>query len=152
KAVRYIAKSQSSQGGWYHTSKVEGHDFDAISTTVIQIQALEAAQNSGINVPADVLSDARQYSNALLAKHESGKGEQKNRASESAAALAGSIGLLAGSLRHSCTHCRAQLRVGSEVRFGSDELPHYYYAQAAFAFGDVTRLWSDYRTAMFDHL
>ena len=51
RAVKYIVKAQSTQGGWYHTSKVEGHDFDAISATVIQIQALQAADNAGIPVP-----------------------------------------------------------------------------------------------------
>ena len=40
RAVKYIVKAQSRQGGWYHTSKVEGHDFDAISATVIQIQSV----------------------------------------------------------------------------------------------------------------
>ncbi len=36
RAVKYIAKAQSSRGGWYHTSRVEGHDFDAILPTVVQ--------------------------------------------------------------------------------------------------------------------
>ena len=28
RAVKYIVNAQSTQGGWYHTSRVEGHDFD----------------------------------------------------------------------------------------------------------------------------
>jgi hypothetical protein len=37
RAVDYIAKAQSTQGGWHHTSKAEGHDFDTISATIIQL-------------------------------------------------------------------------------------------------------------------
>src|ERR1700677_1163139 len=44
RAVKYIVKAQSSQGGWYHTSKLEGHDFDATLATVIQLQALQAVR------------------------------------------------------------------------------------------------------------
>ncbi len=39
RTVKYITRAQSSQGGWYHTSRVEGHDFDEVLATVIQIQA-----------------------------------------------------------------------------------------------------------------
>src|SRR5262245_1341728 len=60
-AVKYIVKAQSSQGGWYHTSRAEGHDFDAVSATVIQVQALQAAQNAGIAVPSETLADAKVY-------------------------------------------------------------------------------------------
>src|SRR5262249_13326880 len=54
-AVKYIVKAQSSQGGWYHTSKVEGHDFAVMSVTAIQIQALQAAENAGIPVPKETI-------------------------------------------------------------------------------------------------
>lgn len=39
RAVKYIASAQSSQGGWYDTSRAEGHDFDSIQATAIQVQA-----------------------------------------------------------------------------------------------------------------
>ena len=58
RAVKYIVKAQSSQGGWYDTSKVEGHDFDTIIATVIQIQALQAAENFGIPVPDETRGQA----------------------------------------------------------------------------------------------
>src|ERR1043166_2354317 len=38
-AVKYIANAQAANGGWYHTSKVEGHDFADVMTTAIQVQA-----------------------------------------------------------------------------------------------------------------
>src|ERR1043166_8913989 len=61
RAVKYIVKAQSTQGGWYHTSKVEGHDFADITTTVIQIQALQAASNAGIAIPEDAIGSAEDY-------------------------------------------------------------------------------------------
>jgi hypothetical protein len=33
RAVKYIANAKSTQGGWYRTSKLEGHDLDEISAT-----------------------------------------------------------------------------------------------------------------------
>ena len=59
RAVKYIVKAQSTQGGWYHTSRVEGHDLDTISATVIQIQALQAAENAGIPVPGRLSTTCR---------------------------------------------------------------------------------------------
>ena len=55
RAVQYIVKARSTQGGWHHTSKAEGHDFALVSTTVIQIQALQAAENANIPVPDDAI-------------------------------------------------------------------------------------------------
>jgi len=43
RAVKYIARAQSSQGGWHHTSRVEGHDFANVLVTAIQIQASRTA-------------------------------------------------------------------------------------------------------------
>src|ERR1043166_3117104 len=60
-AVKYIANAQSTQGGWYHTSKVEGHDFAEVMSTAIQIQALNAAENAGVSVPGDAIGHAREY-------------------------------------------------------------------------------------------
>src|SRR3954453_18858192 len=55
RAVKYTANAQSTQGGWYYTSKTEGHDQDEGSVTVTQVQALRAARNAGIAVPKDVI-------------------------------------------------------------------------------------------------
>ena len=69
RAAKYIVNAQSTQGGWYHTSKVEGHDLDAISTTVIQIQALQAVENLGPSVPTrDAIHDALEYLKMALGK------------------------------------------------------------------------------------
>src|SRR5262249_33654885 len=69
-AVKYIAKAQSSQGGWYHTSKMEGHDLDMISVTAIQLQALQACENAGIPVPRETIKDGQEYLKMALGKFE----------------------------------------------------------------------------------
>src|SRR5689334_18516785 len=51
RAVKYIANAQSTQGGWYYTSKLEGGDHDEGSVTITQVQALRACRNGGIPVP-----------------------------------------------------------------------------------------------------
>jgi hypothetical protein len=40
-SFEFIQRAQSSQGGWYRTSKAEGHDLDDVLSTVIQLQALQ---------------------------------------------------------------------------------------------------------------
>ena len=158
RAVKYIVKAQSSQGGWYNTSKVEGHDFDTISATVIQIQALQAAENAGIPVPREAISDAQEYLKKATGEYaERGKpGQNRGPTAEMAAALACryNSGLVNGRRDELCMkwlkYCRTEIPVGRDIRFGRDELTHYYYAQAVFnVAGDN---WTGYRTAMFDHL
>jgi len=162
RAVKYIVKAQSSQGGWYHTSKVEGHDFDSISATVIQIQALQAAENAGIPVLPESINDAKEYLKAVLGKVEEAAkaGHNPSRPAETAAALAciASISPSAYSRVRPkdelhekwFKYCQAEIPVGRDIKLGRDELTHYYYAQAVFNLGGDA--WSGYRTAMFDHL
>jgi len=165
-AVKYIASARSTQGGWYHTSKVEGHDFDAISATVIQIQALQAAENAGVPVPHGTINDAQEYLKMALGKYEEkAKARQKgSRPTDTAAALAGCISQssmivngirLEGQLKDELAknwlkYCQAEIPVGRAIKFGRDELTHYYYAQAMFNLGNDT--WTGYRTATFDYL
>src|SRR5262249_21465447 len=51
RAVKYTSAAQSTQGGWFYTSKVDGHDQDEGSVTVTQMQALRACRDAGIPVP-----------------------------------------------------------------------------------------------------
>jgi Prenyltransferase and squalene oxidase repeat len=152
-AVKYIVKAQSTQGGWYHTSKVEGHDFDTISATVIQIQALQAAENVGIPVPNEVIKDAQEYLKMALAKNEKGNCSRS----------AGTAGALVCRYHNSSRrggpdeliekwfkYCQTEIPVNRAIQFGRDELTHYYYAQAQCYLGGDT--WGGYRTAMFDYL
>jgi hypothetical protein len=158
KAVKYIVKSQSSQGGWYHTSKLEGHDFDAIMTTAIQIQALQAAENAGIPVPRETISDAREYLKLKIEKHDvTGAAPRRARTIDTTAALA------CQDTRHPSNlirdiepfenwfkYCHAAVPMGSDLNPERDELMHYYYAQAVHQ--KAGEAWIAYRAALFDHL
>jgi hypothetical protein len=156
RAVKYIVKAQSSHGGWYNTSKVEGHDFDSIAATAIQVQALQAAENAGIPVPNEAVNDAQEYLKKAIAKYEEAKaGQNASRPADTAAALAcrcnlGQRGVKDELSKKWFTYCATEIPVGRDMKLGRDELTHYYYAQAVLEFGGGG--WSVYRTAMFDHL
>jgi hypothetical protein len=164
RAVKYIVKAQSSQGGWYDTSKVEGHDFATIAATVIQVQALQAAEVAGIPVPSGAINDGQTYLKTALAKYEAKPGQNGNRRADTAAALAGRCGP-SRALREEekrgeekkdelrdkwLKYCQAEIPVGRDTKFGRDEFAHYYYAQAVFNVGGDA--WESYRTAMFEQL
>lgn len=58
KAVRLIISSQNKQGGW----RYRPHSDDAdISVTVLQVVALRAAKNAGLDVPQTTIDRAVQY-------------------------------------------------------------------------------------------
>jgi len=169
RAVKYIARAQSSQGGWHHTSRMEGHDFAAILVTAIQLQALQAAENARVDVPLGVVHDGQEYLRITLEKDLERTGHNRDRTAEIAAALA-------CRFRHEALiakdepsklwfkHCRTEIPLRPEIEFGRVELMHYYYAQAVFSLGEdwekiseresgVDRLsWKGYRAALFNQL
>src|SRR5205807_3559704 len=61
RAVKYIGNAQSTQGGWFYTSKADGHDQDEGSVTITQVQALRACRNAGIPVPKQVIDNVQKY-------------------------------------------------------------------------------------------
>jgi hypothetical protein len=160
-AVKYIAKAQSSQGGWYHTSKVEGHDFAVISATAIQIQALQAAENAGIAIPGDAINSGLEYLKTAIAESaKTAADEHSSRLADAAAALACRCGSVLHIRRRSqyvdewCKqwfkYCEAELPLGVNASLERDAQAHYYYAQTLFNHNAET--WVPYRTAIFDHL
>ena len=151
-AVKVIAKAQSTQGGWYHTSKVEGHDFDAVLPTAIQVQALQAAENAGIAIPGGALRAGYEYLTAIATKARPGK-------DGSLLPIAAALVYVNGP-KHADSEAtewdrqfaatRSLLPIGASLKFGRDDLTHYYFAQAAFHQGkDV---WPQYRNALFDQV
>jgi len=165
RAAKYIASAQSSQGGWYPTSRVEGHDLDEILVTAMQIQALYTAGILGIPIAWDTVKDGQVYLKTTLEKRKEGPGSAQNpaRQADIAAALACRSCPDANGYDQQCTkwfkECQTEIPVGSGVRFGRDELAHYFYAQAIFnrllssnERRDIDAEWGKYRTAMFDHL
>lgn len=75
KAVELIITSQSSKGGWRY---FPGRDDQDISVTVMQVVALRAARNCGIDVPDKTIEDAIDYVRSLSSP-EGGFGYQSNR-------------------------------------------------------------------------
>jgi hypothetical protein len=154
-AVRYIEKAQSSAGGWYHTSKVEGHDLDALMPTAIQVQALQAAKHSDVRVAPGVLNGGY----ASLAQAVRAGSKNATPASETVAALialwndhmdSGGLAVLGPEYIKSIRACDGKIPVGPACKSGRDELTHYYFAQLTFARGSDT--WTTYRDAMYEHL
>jgi hypothetical protein len=160
RAIKYIARAQSSQGGWYDTSKTEGHDFDSIQATVIQFQALEAALNAGIPVPDPVIRDGKEYLQSALDKADKLKKPGNTKlAADAAAALAGIVSTHSKRADRSEQDywrerwekfCRGELPTGNATKFGRDELAHCYFAEEQAMIGGES--WTAYREALFDAL
>jgi hypothetical protein len=162
RAVKYIVQSQSSQGGWFDTSKTEGHDFDSIQATVIQLQALQAAANAGVPAPDAVIRDGKAYLRAALDKV-----EKQTKANGGAPLTIDAAAALAGGVTPHNPYmsrvqpkddwgqkwekfCRGRLPTGEAMKFGRDELAHCYFAEALVIAksGD----WARHRTALFETL
>jgi hypothetical protein len=175
RAVNYILKAQSTQGGWYDTSKVEGHDFATIQATVVQMQALEAVSVAGIPVPMEALSDGSEYLKATLAKRpaDADATGERSRLADTAAALAGHREGGAGfgrlpepderkdyTIPKAFEYCRSKIPLGRDLQFGRDELVHLHYAMAEYVDRGhvgtkdvvVPDHWKENRTALFDQL
>lgn len=181
RSVKYIAAAQSTQGGWFYTSKVDGHDQDEGSVTITQIQPLRACRNAGIPVPKQVVKKGYDY----LAKSTTSRGGVVYSlgrggmgaavGGERPALTAAAIACLfsAGEYKDELVkkwfrYCQTAIPIGGGgggVRLGHDEYTHLYYAQAVYILGDdgwekmfgptpaeQRVTWSAYRRAMFDHL
>jgi len=62
RAVHFTGKAQSTRGGWYYTSRLDGGDMDEGSVAVTQLQSLRAARNAGIIVPKEIIDKAENTS------------------------------------------------------------------------------------------
>ncbi len=171
RAVAYIARARSTQGGWYRTSKVEGHDLDEIMATAIQMQALYTAR-AGIRLSDAAVRDAQQYLNIAVEKYEKNANPKDNH--RRLTAVVAALACLSGAgcydeLRKKWfTYCTSEIPAG-KAQLGSDELIHYFYARAMYddslSNGVINNPeirpgwplppsveWIAYRAAMFDQL
>ncbi len=177
KAVLYIGKAQSSIGGWYYTSKLEGGDNDEGSVTVTQMQALRACKNAGIPVPNEIIKKGMEYlhisttqAGGILYRAPKGGGAPAfggERPALTAAALA--CGFSAGEynsehIKKWFKYCKDKIGYGVQAS-GHDDYTQYYYAQAVYMLGedgwekifgntpaDQRLTWSAYREHMFKFL
>jgi hypothetical protein len=162
RAVNCIASAQTTQGGWYGTSKLEGHDFAEVLATAIQVQALQAVENSHLDVPFETLDFGQDYLQLEV--------EKGSSPADLAAALACRVRhnlLLSRSevCRSWLRKSRFEISLGCDIELGRDELTHYYYAQAVRNLGDTEwkelfktdseqdcLTWTRYRNALLEHL
>ncbi len=180
RGVKYIVNAQSTQGGWFYTSRVEGHDQDEGSVTVTQVQGLRAARNAGIPVPKDCLKKAHDYlKNSTTERggvvYSLGRGGARAPAGgERPALTAAAIATLfySGEYKNDLIKkwfkfCQTAIPIGGDfgVRLGHDEYTHYYFSQAMYIVGDdgwekmfgptpaqQRMTWTAYRNAFCDRL
>jgi hypothetical protein len=179
RAVKYIGNAQSTQGGWFYTSKADGHDQDEGSVTVTQMQALRACRNAGIPVPKAIIDKGIDYlsksttanGGVVYSLGRGGAGAPVGGERPALTAAAISCGFSAGEYKSDLCkkwlkYCQKVIPLTSNsVRIGHDEYTHYYYAQALYILGDkgweqlfgatpeADRLtWTKYRELMGERL
>lgn len=176
RAVKYCGNAQSSRGGWFYTSRVEGGDNDEGSVTITQVQGLRAARNAGIQVPRDMIKKAYGYLKMCTSPQGAVYYSFQSK-SERPAITAAAIACLfnAGEYKDELCkkwflYCQRTIPVGGGgnvggIRIGHDEYTHFYYSQCMYILGDdgweklygktpaADRLtWTAYRAAYFDRL
>src|SRR5206468_3988672 len=176
RAVKYTINAQSSRGGFYYTSKADGHDQDEGSVTITQVQALRACRNAGIQVPKQVIDKVYEYLKSCTSPRGAvyySFNSKQERAAITAAAVACLVN--AGQYKDELAkkwlkYCKEQIPLqiggpGGGVRIGHDEYTHYYFAQSIYILGDSgweklfgptpekDRLtWTAYRNSLGDQL
>jgi hypothetical protein len=175
RAVKYSVASQSSRGGWYYTSKLEGGDNDEGSVTITQIQALRAAANAQIKVEKAVIDKTYAYLKSCTGPR-NGIYYSFTVKQEKPAITAAGVACLfnAGEYKDELakkwlTYCREtiplQLAANGGPRIGQEEYTHYYFAQCLYVLGDKgwaklfpgapeseILTWTKYRDAICDQL
>jgi hypothetical protein len=179
RAARYCGNAQSTQGGWFYTSKMDGHDQDEGSVTVTQMQGLRACKNAGIAVPKEIIKKGIDYLRHSTTDrggvvYSLGRGGFRapiggERPTLTAAAIA--CGFSAGEYKNDLVKkwfkfCQTAIPTnGIGIRIGHDEYTHYYYAQSLYILGDdgweklfgtkpgdQGLTWTAYKNNMFEHL
>jgi serine/threonine protein kinase len=179
KAVEFLSKAQTKDGGWGYATASEGDQFDDGASTIVQLQALRAARNAGLVVPKKLIDIdylrkcTRPDGGVIYSITNKVEDAQKfagnaggGRPSLTAGALA--CMLTAGEYdsdlaRKWAAFCRQTIVLDPLARGGWDEYSHYYYAQALYILGDQgyknlfpalktgeSHNWSKYREAACD--
>ena len=148
-AVKLIAQSQSSNGGWIYTPT---SGVDEGSVTVTQMQALRACRNAGIVVPTETVKKAVDYiaksANADGSIRYSLRGGGGGRPPITAAAVAVlySAGRYDDPMAEKAfEYARKNISIGGHGS-GHYFYSHLYLAQAMYFAGG--RTWSDYYAEM----
>jgi hypothetical protein len=177
RAVIYCGSAQSTQGGWFYTSKTEGGDHDEGSVTVTQMQGLRACRDAGIPVPKEIMKKGYDYLKKSTDSqggvvYALGRGLGGAVGGGRPALTAAAIACLFSAGEYKDEHvkkwfkfCERTIPVGvGGVRFGHDEYTHFYYAPSLYFLGEdgwskmfggekgTGLTWKKYRESMFNSL
>jgi hypothetical protein len=180
RAVVYCGSAQSTQGGWFYTSKTEGHDSDEGSVTVTQMQGLRACRDAGIAVPKEIMKKGFDYlkksttadGGVVYSLGRGGIGAPLGGGRPALTAAAIACLFSAGEYKDEHVKkwfkfCERQIPIGAPggVRFGHDEYTHFYFAPSLYFLGEdgwgklfpgtpkgQGLSWKKYRDTMFDGL
>jgi hypothetical protein len=175
RAVMFSRDAQTTRGGWGYVSAKEGNNFDEGSVAVTQVQALCAARDAGIDVPAAAIKDAMKYLKMAsdnpgggVVYSLGGGGGGEGRPPLTAAAVVCRFGVgdyESTRVKKWLKFCDSHLRPIGDGRQGVDEYTFYYYAQVVYMLGEdgwaklfpdapvADRLtWKKFRKTNFDAL
>jgi hypothetical protein len=175
RGVKYLARTQTKEGGWYFWWAKDQNANDGMATGV-QLAGLRAARNAGIAVPKETYNKAKEYLRNTTAAS-GGVVESPTQRTENAAVTAAALAVALGSGDRKDDHTKRWLRycrkeiplslgLGEKAppRIGYLELAHYSFARAMMALGDSgwdrlfgkdtpDRLtWTAYRVKVFEEL
>lgn len=149
KAIDLMIRCQSPQGGWRYDPNP--HDAD-ISATIMQVMALRAAKNSGLNVPDVVMQRALQYVEACRDPNSGGYNYQPGQKHPGFARTAAGACILQLCGKYDHEHVAKAIEflqkdTTRERRFRAREYfwyGHYYAAHAMHIVGGET--WKQWYT------
>lgn len=178
RAVEYAGSAQSSQGGWFYTSKTEGHDSDEGSVTVTQMQALRACRDAGIPVPKEIVTKGYDYlkksttvdGGVVYSLGRGGMGAPAGGGRPALTAAAIACFFASGNyndenVKKWFKFCEKSIPItgpgGSGVRLGFDEYTHFYYAPSIYFLGEdgwkkmfkteiASITWKKYKESFFE--
>jgi len=152
RAVTYCGSAQSTQGGWFYTSKTEGHDSDEGSVTVTQMQGIRACRDAGIPVPKEISKKGYDYlkrsttpdGGVVYSLGRGGIGAPAGGGRPALTAAAIACFFAAGEYKDENVKkwfqfCKRQIPDGGGFgggRLGHDEYTHFYYAPSIYFLGE----------------
>jgi hypothetical protein len=178
-AVAFTVKSQSTSGGWFYTSTMEGHNASENVASMLQLQGLIDARDAGIAVPADTMKKARNLLRNSTTPQGGisyfGRDDGKPTTTSGGRPALNAMALAAVMARGEPLDELGKRWLGflvqnpaftpDNLKTNSDLVPAYYLTKVVYhlderqwraAFGDKAIpkhfVWRDYRGALFDRL
>jgi hypothetical protein len=148
--VIYSGSAQSTQGGWFYTSKTEGHDSDEGSVTVTQMQGIRACRDAGIPVPPEIVKKAYEYLKKSTDSqggvvYSLGRGGGMPAGGGRPALTAAAIACFFSAGKYHDENVQKWFKFCERTipltgpggaRFGHDEYTHFYYGPSLYFLGE----------------